>query len=42
MALNLLCSYLILELGRYGSPQIMSKLSSTEDTSIPTQESETI
>ena len=42
VALNLLCSYLILELGRYGSPQIMSKLSSTEDTSIPTQESETI
>lgn len=31
VALNLLCSYLILELGRYGSPQIMSRLTSTED-----------
>lgn len=30
VALNLLCSYLILELGRYGSPQDMSRLSSTE------------
>ena len=30
MALNLLCSYLILELNRYGSPQDMSRLSSTE------------
>jgi DNA-binding PucR family transcriptional regulator len=32
VALNLLCSYLILELGRYGSPQTMSRLSSTEQT----------
>ena len=30
VALNLLCSYLILELNRYGSPQDMSRLSSTE------------
>ena len=32
-ALNLLCSYLILELGRYGSPETMSRLSSTESVS---------
>jgi hypothetical protein len=30
VALNLLCSYLILELGRYGTPKDMSRLSSTE------------
>lgn len=32
VALNLLCSYLILELGRYGSPQALSRLSSTESS----------
>ncbi len=31
VALNLLCSYLILELGRFGSPQTMSRISSTEN-----------
>ena len=30
VALNLLCSFLILELGRYGSPKDMSRLSSTD------------
>lgn len=30
VALNLLCSYLILELGRFGDPQAMGRLSSTE------------
>ncbi len=33
VALNLLCSYLILELGRYGSPQDMSRITSTEQAS---------
>lgn len=32
VALNLLCSYFILELGRYGSPKDMSRLSSTDYT----------
>lgn len=32
VALNLLCSYLILELGRYGSPKDLSRLSSTESS----------
>ena len=30
VALNLLCSYMILELGRYGSPQALSRLTVTE------------
>lgn len=30
VALNLLCSYLILELGRYGTPQDLGRLTSTE------------
>lgn len=30
VALNLLCSYLILELGRYASPQALSQITSTE------------
>lgn len=30
VALNLLCSYMILELGRYGSPQALSRLAVTE------------
>lgn len=30
VALNLLCSYLILELGRYGSPETLSRLAVTE------------
>lgn len=30
VALNLLCSYMILELGRYGSPQVLSSLAVTE------------
>ena len=33
VALNLLCSYLILELGRYGDPQEMGRLSSSEENS---------
>ncbi len=32
VALNLLCSYMILELGRFGTPQDMSRLASTEAT----------
>ena len=40
VALNLLCSYLILELGRYGSPQALSRLSSTEDSATAAAETE--
>ena len=40
VALNLLCSYLILELGRYGSPQALSRLSSTEDPETAAAETE--
>ena len=35
VAMNLLCSYLILELGRYGTAQDLSRLSSTENGRAP-------
>ena len=39
VALNLLCSYLILELERFGTPQDLSRISSTEDpATVPSED----
>ena len=40
VALNLLCSYLILELGRFGTPESMSRLTSREPESDPGRKEE--